>query len=396
MRVLVTIFQRLVPISGGGTPRFKSIIDVLVEKGHEVSVAASLNVDVEDALKILRCDKFFPLKDISRFDKNKMVKYLIYHPLNISKVIKEAMRTKPEVIVAHDSISGLASLLAKKVTGCLAVVYIGDLLFELLSSYSEYVSWTHSIQKIGRKLENKVIQQADKIISVSNAMRDELVQRGAQQEKVDVVYDGVNVDLFRPKRDDAIKLRKKYAAGAESVVMCHGVIDPQDHLEILVDAAVSILKEHPHTVFWLVGDGAAVPEIKEMVKRTGIEDHFFFSGWIPYEDVPSFISACDVGLVILPNDISARVKVTLKTFEYWACEKPIVVSDLPALREVVSPWRTGLFYKPEDSDDLAKKVCLLLEDRNLCRDMGRAGRQLVERRFNWNALATEFVSKIGI
>ena len=393
MRILVAIFEQLVPISGGGTPRISSIINVLVKRGHEVSVAASLASGYNDALKILECDNVFPLKNISRLDKNKMLKYLLFHPFNISKIVYGAMKVKPDIIIAHNSIAGWAELLAKKVTGCLAVADMTDLLFEYLPSYSEHTSWTSYLQEIGKQVENKVIREADKIVTISNTMKEVLIQKGAKRENVDVVYDGVDLGIFKSScKEEAEALRQKHAAGAENVIMFHGVIDPQDQPEIIVDAAMDVLKEHPNTMFWLIGDGAAIPGIKEKVRRIGIEKHFFFSGWIPFENVPSFISACDIGLVILPDTVSARIRVTLKGFEYWACEKPIVVSELPALKEIVTQGQTGLFYKPGHPQDLAEKICILLEDKRLSRKMGRAGQELVEKKYSWNKLATEFVT----
>ena len=391
MRILVAIFEQLVPISGGGTPRISSIIDILVKRGHEVSVAASFATDVEEALQILKCNKVFALNNVSRLDKNKMKKYLFFHPLNIYKVVHEAMKLKPDLIIAHNSIAGLAAILAGKTAKSLAVVDMTDLIFEYLSSYDEH-AWTSQLQRIGKKIENYVIQKSDKIITISQTMKKTLIEKGAKPKKVDVVYDGVKTDIFRLRRKEATMLRQKYADGVENVVMYHGVIDPQDKPEIIVDAAADVIKEHPNTMFWLIGNGAAIPRMKEKIKRKGLEKHFFFSGWVPFEEVPSFISACDVGLVILPDISSARIRVTLKGFEYWACEKPVVVSDLPALREVVQAWQTGLFYKPGDPKDLAEKTCALLEDRQLSRKIGEVGRKLVEKKYSWNKLATQFVS----
>jgi glycosyltransferase involved in cell wall biosynthesis len=391
MHFLVVIFEQLVPISGGGTPRISSIIDILVKKGHEVSVAASFATDAIEALQILKCNKVFPLNNVSRLDRNKMKKYLLFHPLNIYKVVYETMKLKPDLIIAHNSIAGLASILTRRTTKSLTVIDMTDLIFEYLSSYGER-DWTSQLQRIGQKVENYVLQGSDKIITVSQAMKRTLVQKGAKHDKVDVVYDGVKAEIFRPRRAEATILRQKYAAGFENIVMHHGVIDPQDHPEILVDAAADVIKEHPSTMFWIVGDGAAVPSIKEKAKRKGLKKHFFFSGWIPFEKVPAFLSACDVGLVILPDIRSARIRVTLKGFEYWACEKPIVVSDLPALREVVEPWKTGLFYKPGDPKILAEKTCTLLEDKHLAKRMGEAGRKVVEEKYSWNKLAAQFVS----
>jgi glycosyltransferase involved in cell wall biosynthesis len=210
MRVLVIIFEQLVPISGGGTPRISSIIDVLVERGHEVSVAASFVADAEEALQILKCNKVFPLKNVNRLDKNKMKKYLLFHPLNIYKVVHEAMKLKPDMIIAHNSIAGLAATLARKAAKSLAVIDMTDLIFEYLSSYKEH-AWTSQLQRTGKKLENCVIQEADKIITISQTMKRTLIQKGAKPEKVDVVYDGVKTDIFRLCRKEATMLRQKYA-----------------------------------------------------------------------------------------------------------------------------------------------------------------------------------------
>jgi len=391
MNVLVVIFEQLLPISGGGTPRFKQIIDILTERGHKVSVAASFNVDIKEAKKTIRSNNIFKLND-ARYEKKSMSKYLIYTPFNICKVIKESIKIKPDLIISNNSLAGLASLFAKKITKSLSIINIGDLLFEYLFFYSEYYFWVKYIQKLGRQLEYKVIKESDKIITVSNYMKHILTLKSVKKENINVIYDGVDTNLFRPKINDAKKLREKYASGAENVVMFHGGISPQDRLEIIAKAAVNIIKKHPQTVFWIVGQGSALPNIKKIININGLDDHFFFSGWVPYEKVPNFISACDIGLVILPNNISAKTKITLKTFEYWACEKPIIISNLSAPREVVIPGKTGLFYKPEDSEDLANKVSYLLEDKNLCREMGRAGRKIVEKNFNWKFLATKFVS----
>lgn len=391
MHALVTIFEQLIPISGGGTPRVSSIIDALVRRGHQVSVAASINVDVRSAARLLKCDEIIRLKNISRLDENKMTKYFFFHPLNLSKVINGAMKARPDIIIAHNSIAGLAGLLGKKFTGCLNVVDMTDLLFEYLPSYSE-IPWLHQLQKLGEIIENKVICKAEKTITISNTMKKILIRRGAKPQNIDVVYDGVSLDVFKPQKEAAEILKQKHAAEDKKIVMFHGVIDPQDQPEIIVDAAKMVLKVYPRTMFWLVGEGAAIPSMKEKAKKANIEKNFFFSGWIPFKDMPNFISACDVGLVILPDIMSARIRVTLKGFEYWACEKPIVVSALPALKEIVDDGVTGLFYKAGDPANLAEKICILLGEKNLSMRMGKAGRELVEKKYGWRKLSDEFVT----
>ena len=391
LKVVVTIFEQLIPITGGGTPRIRSIIDSLIRKGHQVTVAATFATNHKETLDILNCDETIPLKGVDRLDTNKMKKYLLSHPINIQKVVQGALKQKPDLIIAHNSIAGLAGLLAKKVTKSLVVMDMTDFIFEYISSFNKH-AWGSILETVGNNLENYVIKGSDRIITVSKAMKQILSQKGANYDHVDVVYDGVNTELFHQFDSDAKKLRHEHASGFENVIMHHGVIDPQDQPEILVDSAVSVIKENPSTIFWVIGDGAAIPQIKQKAKKKGLSDHFFFSGWIPFEDVPRFISACDMGLVILPDISSARIRVTLKGFEYWACGKPIIVSDLPALREIVTSEENGLFYNPSDPNDLAKKISTLLREKSLSEKMGLNGRNLVKERYSWTKLADQFIS----
>ena len=86
MRILIAIFEQLVPISGGGTPRISSVVDILVKRGHEVSVAASFAIKATEALQTLKCTKVFPLNNVSRLNKHKTKKYLLSHLLNIYRL----------------------------------------------------------------------------------------------------------------------------------------------------------------------------------------------------------------------------------------------------------------------------------------------------------------------
>jgi glycosyltransferase involved in cell wall biosynthesis len=219
-------------------------------------------------------------------------------------------------------------------------------------------------------------------------MRDILVEGyGAEPGRLDIVHDGVDTGIFHPQ--DGTDLRAAHAPDAEHVLIFHGVIDPQDGPELLVEAAPAILAEHPRTRFWMVGDGTAVPGLRAAAGAAGLADHFYFSGWVRQADVARYISASDLGLVILPDVLSARGRVTLKEFEYWACGVPAVLPRLPALQEVVGDEAASLFYTPGDAADFAAKVNRMLADDEARREMGRRGQQRVREQFEWRALAGE-------
>ncbi len=390
MKVLVSIFEQLVPISGGGTPRTDSIIRSFVERGHEVYVACSVDVPRSEAQHALGCTDLLPLPGVSRMDPHKMKKYMAVYPWNIARTVTYAARIRPDLYVSHNTVAGFAAVAARRLTGHgLAVLDLTDLLFEYLEEYPSPL--VRMALMMGRHIETSAMKQSDRIITISRSMQEILCrQYGVEDGRVDVVHDGVDTDVFHSVNGRS--LRNALAPQADHVCIFHGVIDPQDGPELLVEAAPLVLQRFPRTVFWIVGDGTAVPMLKSRVQEQGLADRFYFAGWVPQTDVNRYISASDVGLVVLPDILSARGRVTLKEFEYWACGVPAVLPRLPALAEVVPDGQASQFYRPGDAEDLATKIGFFLEDGQRRRRMGERGHQLVHEQFEWQRLTDQLVT----
>jgi glycosyltransferase involved in cell wall biosynthesis len=392
LKALVIIFEELIPISGGGTPRTFNIVRSLAEDGHEVYVAASFGVDEAQALRELGAAGLISLAGVSRMDPGKMRKYALTYPINILRVTAYAWRLGPDVILTHNTAAGFAALLGKLLRpSAVTVCDLTDLLFEYLDDYKG--SWLKLAASFGRWMERTSVRRSDRIITISQAMKEILVRDyGAKPDRVDIVHDGVDTQVFHrqdPSTGSGPDLRQAHAPDADHVLIFHGVIDPQDGPELLIEAAPAILAQHPQTRFWMVGDGTAVPDLKAQAEAAGLGDHFYFSGWVQQADVARYISASDLGLVILPDVLSARGRVTLKEFEYWACGAPAVLPRLPALQEVVGDEVASLFYTPGDAADFAAKVNELLADDERRREMGRLGQERVTQKFEWRALTGE-------
>lgn len=398
MRALVAIFEQLVPISGGGTPRTSHIVRALNRRGHTVSVAASFGVPPVEARSALDCADVLALPLVSRLDPHKMRKYALIYPWDILCLALHIARTGPDLVISHNTVAGFGALLGKALRPRTAprrrghtqtVLDLTDLLFEYLESYGRSrfspVSW------LGRALERYTIQHSDHIITISQAMRNILVQEyGVSESRVEVVHDGVDCEVFHPV--DADDLRQRVSPWARHICILHGVIDPQDGPELLVEAAPRVLQRFPETAFWWVGDGSAVPGLKARAQELGLDERFFFSGWVNQAQVVQYINASDLGLVLLPDILSARGRVTLKEFEYWACGKAAILPRLPALQEIIPEGKASLFYTPGDAADLAEKIGTLLDDDPRRQAMGQHGRQMVSEHFEWRVLTDELVA----
>ncbi|MEW6743418.1 MAG: glycosyltransferase family 4 protein [Planctomycetota bacterium] len=389
MKVLSVLFERLLPPSGGGTPRTRALIDALRRRGHEVHVTCGSELEPQKTRELLGVESHQPLLEVDRLDRNKMLKYLVCHPINIRRTVAHARRVRPDVVVAHNAVAGLAALeVRRRLPGVRFVLDLTDLLFDYLDAYADGNGrsrfWLGCMGKAGRLLEHKAIRQADRVITMSEAMRTILIDLGAAANRTVVVPDGVDTGKFRPFRND--RLRASISPWAESVVVFHGVVDPQDEPLLLVDAAKAIVKDHPRTAFWVVGDGAALLPMRRRVVQSGLSRHFHFTGWVPASLVPRYVAAADLGLVILPDARSARGRLTLKGFECWAVGIPVVLPDLPGLSEVVQHADAARTYEPGKAASLAASVHELLADRSLRRELGERGLQMVGEHYAWDRL----------
>ncbi len=371
------VHDMVIPNRGGGAPRTESVAKAFRDRGHNVFVFAPFGVDKKTAEKELGCN-VIKMLHINRNNPKKVIKYGAYNPYLVLRTLSIVRKHKIDLIFVHDSICGFPALIASKAFKIPVVLDITDFIGE----YIEPSRGRKHLFEFVKYIENKVIRESTKVITVSKAMAKILKEKGAKN--ISVVYDGVDFQEF-------YKCKPKCKPKGSFVFIYQGGMDPQDGLDILVPAAKKVVETFPNAKFLLVGDGKSLPKIKKEVKENDLKNNFTFTGWIPFKEVKQHISDSDVGLVILPDILSARIRVTLKTFEYWACEKPIIAAKLDALEEVVDE-KTGLFYKADDSDDLAEKMIKICEDKNLYNKLKLCGIKKVKR-FEWAWLGEKIVKE---
>ncbi len=211
----------------------------------------------------------------------------------------------------------------------------------------------------------------DKVISVSNATADWLVQkRGVPREKILVIPYGVNLKLYRPGRN--LELKKKIGIPPEAPVI--GVVarlHPQKGHRFLIEAAQAIVRAHPRVRFVLIGDGELRSELEELVRQTKLTEHFLFLGF--RDDVRDLLQIFD--LFVLPSLYEGLPNVVL---EAMATALPVVATSVDGTKELIVDNETGFLVPPKDSAALAEKISLLLADKERSAIFGLKGRQRVE------------------
>ncbi len=366
MNILLMVNDMMWPNRGGGAPRVDSVAKAFKRAGHKVVMFAPIGTDKKEAEEALGYE-VIPMKYINRNDPKKIIKYGINNPFLTIKAIGIMRDKNIDLVFAHNAICGFPALVAAKLLKKKMVFDPTDFVAEFVSDSMGNKGFKKGLLNIVGQLEAWTIKNADRVITNTKTIAEILEKKYGR--KVDVVYDCVNFDVFHP-----IKTKKE----KEFTYILQGGMDPQDGLEILIPVAKELKKEKIKFKILLVGDGKVVPILKQKIEQEKMDEHFKFTGWVTQKEVNELTAKSDVGLVILPNKLSGRVRLTLRALEYWACGKPIIAADLDAVREVVKHEENGLLYKAENTYSLTQQMIKINKDKKLYNKIARNGKEKVK------------------
>ena len=228
-------------------------------------------------------------------------------------------------------------------------------------------------------IEKAAVEAADRVIAVSTRMREDILAHfGVEPRRVVVVHNGIDPDRFRhtEARDalDRLGVRPPYA-------LFVGRVTDQKGIFHLLEAARAL---PPGVQLVLCASAPDTPEIEARLRRA-VPDHpnvLWIDAMVPVDTVVQLYSHAAV--FVCP---SVYEPFGLINLEAMACETPVVASAVGGILEVVEDGVTGLLVPPARPDELAAALRRVLENPELGRRLGRAGRRRVEERFSWASVA---------
>lgn len=313
-------------------------------------------------------------------------KILVYNYLSASKIVNDLVKKegfKYDVIVAHDWLSVIAGVTAKRELGLPLVFHVHSTeKGRTLGNGSEVVS----------SIEHRGGQMADLVITVSNAMKNELIELGFPREKISVCYNGVDPDKYSPEQVSETKqkeIRESYGlADDDEMVFFIGRLVPVKGVDKLIMAMPHVLQKVPNAKLVIVGLGDMEEHLKNMVKGLKLEDAVKFRfEFVPEEERIAHYAACD--LAVFPSLYEPFGIVAL---EAMSMEKPVVVgaSGVSGMREIVvssGSDQCGYHVNPNDPVDIAWGIVSSLQNGDRKRNLGKNGRKRVLTEFTWDAIA---------
>jgi len=241
-------------------------------------------------------------------------------------------------------------------------------------------SWKRRLDRVAvvrpmKRLRDAMCERADAIVTPLPS----IVPAEVPAEKVHRVHWGANVELFRPDVEP-----KPLPIPEECpTVVFSGSFRPWHGADVLVRAAAKI----PQAFFVFVGDGPSLAETRELANELVLRERVYFTGAVPYHDMPGYLRRADVGVAPYQPQRLGSMQLgffwsPLKIFEYMASGLPVVSIDVPPLREIVRPTE-GVLVAENDLYTWVDAIRSLVTDLETAGAKGRSGRTRVVSEFSW-------------
>jgi phosphatidyl-myo-inositol dimannoside synthase len=253
------------------------------------------------------------------------------------------------------------------------------------STWSGDDEWSETGEQYQRRFdaETAAMQQADHVITIAEAMKEEIVARGVDPARITVIPNGVDADLFQPAPRDPRLVERYGLDGAFTFGYVSNLDHPRENQELLIDATKVLLGRGRQVKALIVGDGSRREELEAYARHAGVGRAVRFTGRVPHDEVRGHYAVLDAFVVPRKDERAARMVTPLKPYEALAMARPLVVSNLPALVEIAEPEERGLTFAHGEPAALADALERLIDDPALGERMGQAGRAWVTSRRRW-------------
>lgn len=311
---------------------------------------------------------------------------------------EEVLKYRPSVIHASSGRRGydtaLVGLALQEKTG-LPLVYEVRSFFE--GNWTGDLEWESQGETFSRRMwvEEMCMHRADRVLTIGEAMKDELISRGIPADKIGIIPNAVDTEAFTP-RERSNELANHHGIDSHPTF---GYVSNMDHYresqETLIQACRLLKDAGSEARCVLVGGGPRKDSLVQLAADLGVSDRVIFTGSVDHKAIPDYYSLIDIFVVPRIPERAATYVTPLKPFEAMALCKPIVTSDLPALVEIVDPPLRGTTFAAGQASALAGLLLDLFEDPDECRRMASAGLEWVRTSRTWDSNGERYVDEFA-
>jgi glycosyltransferase involved in cell wall biosynthesis len=299
---------------------------------------------------------------------------LVYNVPAFLVLVGKMLRGRPDLVYERYALFGVAGRLA---SGLFQVPFVLEVNAPLSLEMSR--EQPLAFHRVAQRIETWLCRRATRTIVVSRAMARILEDQGAPPERLWVMPNGVDREVFRADVDGG-SVRRELGLLDHFVIGFVGWVRSWHGVDRLIEAAAELGEEVPELIVLVVGDGPARPDLEALASGLGIGDRVRFTGALPQSRIPEHIAAMDVAVQPDVTEYASPIKL----FEYLAMGRAVVAPRKENIAEIVSEDEHALLFEPGNTSDLARSLRRLHADPGLRCRLGEHGARLIdEREYSW-------------
>jgi len=235
--------------------------------------------------------------------------------------------------------------------------------------------------------EKKIFNEADKIITINESLKNRMVSNGVDADKIDILYNGVDTNLFSPSSTIRDSLRNKHNIKNEDIVLGYiGTLSNYEGIDYILECMKSLLDESYQIKFLIIGDGPYKTEIMNLVKKYKMEADVIYLDKMIHSNVVDYYNIIDIAVYPKKKCDLCNSTSGSKVLEAMSMKKPVIVSNLDSFNEIIKDGENGVLCEPENINQLTEKIKFLIQNEELRNNLGNKAREYVEKNRQWNML----------
>lgn len=365
----------------------------LTRPGYPLDMKPELSADaLETSVTIDGIKYLFIEKPLKRGSKSKRGMDTDQYILAAADALLDSFRTlKPTVVMAASNyLTALPALIAARRLGLPFIYEVRG--FWEITSMSRNPNYETTIPyMVEQEMEAGVAERADHVFTLTEPMREELIQRGVSAEKISLLPNSCDINEFLPRSRDAALAQKLKIPASVPVIGYIGTFVDYEGLEDLATACGLLAKEGVEFRLLLVGNenvsGSGLGPIGQTVQSIaadcGYSDWLIMTGRVPKHEVADYYSLIDIAPFPRKPWPVCEMVSPMKPLEAMAMEKAVLASNVRALSEMISKNKTGLLFEKGDVASLTEQLKRLILDPELRRNLGGEGRKWVSNERTW-------------
>lgn len=295
-----------------------------------------------------------------------------YNVVDYARLRRAFLRTAPDILYERYNLFTLAGIWLSYRTSTPLLLEINSPL-----AYERETFGGLALRNLAVRLEASTWRRANHVLPVTQVLAQMVLDVGVSASRVTVVPNGVDLTKFADI--DSAAAKQTLGLADKTVMGFVGFIREWHGLDRIVDF-LSRPETSPSLHLLLVGDGPALPMLRDQARAIGVMSRITFTGLVDHDDIGRHIAAFDIALQPRVVDYASPLKI----FEYMALGKAIVAPDQPNIREILTDGRNALLINPEAPDAMANAVMRLADDTALRARLGENARAtLAERKLSW-------------